>query len=345
MLKRANINWTARQLAKMVEKRSIVFDNAVQRGHVWDNERKSLLIHSMIVGYPIPPFYAKKTEDGIYDCLDGKQRSSAITDFMMGKYKLTDLPEVPTEDEQLIDISGMDFESLPDNFKDEITGYSLTVYYFDDITDDEVSEMFFRLNNGKPLTAIELTRVKAKSIEVIQDLGRHDIFLDALTEKAMNRYTNEDIVIKSYAILFTENPSLETKKIRPFMESVEITEEQKHDIQTAFTRLLETFREIKNISVPDDQERKLRDKVAKRMLGRTHLITLVPVALKSVNDEVSVGNFAKWVYRFYSGGRAATINDNYNACASAGSARAEAVQTRLTAAMTDYQDFIKTTEE
>ena len=73
MLKRANINWNARQLAKMAEKGTIRFDNAVQRGYVWDVKRKSLLIHSMLIGYPIPPFYASKKGD-YYDMLDGKQQ-------------------------------------------------------------------------------------------------------------------------------------------------------------------------------------------------------------------------------------------------------------------------------
>lgn len=50
MLKRANINWNARQLAKMAQNGSIRFDNAVQRGYVWDDKRKSLLIHSMLIG-------------------------------------------------------------------------------------------------------------------------------------------------------------------------------------------------------------------------------------------------------------------------------------------------------
>ena len=47
MLKKANLDWNARQLCKMVKKGEIKFDNAVQRGLVWDVQRKSLLIHSI----------------------------------------------------------------------------------------------------------------------------------------------------------------------------------------------------------------------------------------------------------------------------------------------------------
>ena len=93
MLKRANINWNARQLAKMAQNGSIRFDNAVQRGLVWDVQRKSLLIHSMLTGYPIPPFYAVKG-GGCYDMLDGKQRTNAIVDFISRKFELEGIPKV-----------------------------------------------------------------------------------------------------------------------------------------------------------------------------------------------------------------------------------------------------------
>ena len=67
MLKRMNINWNARQLVKMCMNGSITFDNAIQRGYVWDLKRKSLLIESMIIGYPIPAFYARRDENKVFD--------------------------------------------------------------------------------------------------------------------------------------------------------------------------------------------------------------------------------------------------------------------------------------
>ena len=233
MLKRANINWNARQLAKMAQNGSIRFDNAVQRGLVWDDKRKSLLIHSLLIGYPIQPFYAAKNEDG-YDMLDGKQRTNAIVDFLNGRFELTDVPEVEVENEDsttdMVDINTLHFDELEEALRGEIASYSLTVYYFDGITDDEISEMFFRLNNGKPLSAIELTRARAKSMDMIREIGQHELFRSALTEKAMARYTNEDIVIKSYAMLHEREPSMETKVIRPLMADADITEKDRQQL-------------------------------------------------------------------------------------------------------------------
>lgn len=333
MIKRANINWTARQLAKMVGNQKITFDNAVQRGYVWDVKRKSLLIHSMIVGYPIPAFYAAKNGDG-YDMLDGQQRSKTITDFLEGKFELTDVPEVEVESDdgikEMIDINTLRFDELEPALQDEITGYSLTVYYFDGITEDEISELFFRLNNGKPLSAIELTRVKSKSMESIKELGQHELFKSVLTEKAMVRYTNEDIVIKSYAVLHEEEPCFETKVIRPLMEQAEITEEDKQQINEIYTRILAVYQLI------EDKKR-----IGKRLLTRTHLISVIPMIKKSLNDGLSDSQVMEWIVKFFSGTRSASISVTYNDNAGSGSAKKDAVRRRLEELEKSYVEFFK----
>lgn len=342
MIKKANINWTAKQLAKMIDKGTINFDNSVQRGYVWDISRKSLLIHSMIEGYPIPAFYASKDESG-YSMLDGKQRSSTIKQYINNGFELSELPEITLEDETRLDISGLTFNKLPEDIQDTIVGYSLTIYYFDGITDDEITELFFRLNNGKPLTAIELTRVKAKSIETIKEIGKHEIFTAAITEKALNKYTNEDITIKAWAILNVSNVSFETKQIRPLMASAEITEQQAEEVKTAFTRILEAYNDIVT-KQGSTEDVKLYKKAAKRIFTRTHLISIVPMALHSVNTGVTVQAFAEWLIHFYSGKKSASISEQYNSNASSGSARAEAITARLTALQDDYNAYFHITD-
>lgn len=45
MIKKANIQWSAKQLTKSIEKGTINFDNAVQRGLCWDDNRRSTGYH------------------------------------------------------------------------------------------------------------------------------------------------------------------------------------------------------------------------------------------------------------------------------------------------------------
>lgn len=56
-------------------KGTLTFDNPIQRsGSQWTLLQKSLLIHSILMGYPIPNCYFLKTKDEngntVYDCLD-----------------------------------------------------------------------------------------------------------------------------------------------------------------------------------------------------------------------------------------------------------------------------------
>lgn len=311
MLKRLNINWNARQLAKMCANGSITFDNAIQRGYVWDMKRKSLLIESMLLGYPVPPFYAKRDESKVFDMLDGKQRSEAICGYFNNAYALEGVCE---------EYEGKYFNDLSEEDRDELISYSLTVYYFEDITDEEVNEMFYRLNNGKALTAIELTRVKAKSFETIKELARHEIFTVALKESQINKYTNEDIVIKTLVMLVHLKPDLTNKFIRPFIMDVEISPQQAEDIRNALTQIMQIYEVLVGQG---------NVKAAKKLYTRTHLISMTPLALKAYReniDALTLAGFVKWF--FTPDSRGTSISSVYNTHSGSGANSAYAVEMR-----------------
>lgn len=327
MLKRLNINWNARQLAKMCDTGSIVFDNAVQRGHVWDIKRNSLLIESMVIGYPIPPFYAKRGENKVFDMLDGKQRSSAIRRYLNNEYALTGVNE---------ELEGKYFADLPQEVQDDIISYSLTVYYFEDITDEEVNEMFYRLNNGKPLTAIELTRVKAKSFEKIKELSKHEIFTEALKESQINRYTNEDIVIKALVMLNCDKPSLKNDFIRPWIIETEITDTMETDVKTA----LSSIQEIHDYLVEHEYI-----KAAKKLYIRTHLISIIPLAKEIRRSCWTHTDLAKFINYFFTPERGVTISSAYNAHCASGSNSEYAVEIRNRVLMEEWEKWRKINKE
>ena len=322
MMRRANVSLTTKQIANMYATNELTFDNAVQRGLVWDKKRKSLLIHSLIIGYPVPPLYGAKSEEG-YDVLDGKQRCNAIYEFMNDMFTLEDVPEVTVTNEEgeveEVDINTLYFSEMEEQLQDAVKDYQIQMHYFEDITPDEISEMFFRLNNGKAMSAIELTRCKAQSMAMINEIGKHELFKNALTEKALAKYTNEDIVVKSYVLLHEDEPSLETKFIRPYMESVEITEEDKDQLNKVFDRILNIHDLISD------------KKIAKRLLTRTHMISIVPIIWKSIVEDVSEQDVADWFSAFFAGSRSASVDQTYNDYAGSGSAKATNVKKRLEA--------------
>lgn len=318
-MKKARLTWTIKKMVDMYKSNNITFENAVQRSLVWDTDRKSLLIHSVISDFPIPAFYSRKANKK-YDMLDGKQRCNTFISFMNDEFALSNIPEITLDDEDggdTIDLNGKTFSTLDENIKSLITDFALDVYYFEDISDDQVAEIFFRINNGKPLSAIELTRCKAKSMKEIIRIGSHELFKNSLTSKALERYTNEDLVIKTYIMLHESEPCLDTKVIRPIMESTIITEQDESQINEVYNRILNAYNLIED------------KKIAKRMLSKTHMVSIVPFVWKSICDGMSDQQFAEWFQSFFCGKKSATNNEVYNKNALRGTGKKDTIRKRI----------------
>lgn len=337
MVVKSQVNWNVKQLVKLVQNERVTFDNVVQRGYSWEGDiaRQSLYIHSILIDYPIPPFYAIKDESK-YDMLDGQQRSRTAADFYAGKFALEDVPEIETKnmkgEYETIDVNGMKYEDLPEDLKDKFDSYSITVNVFDKcITDDEVADMFFRLNNGMPLTAVELTRVKAKSITVINELASHELFHSALTEKQMKKYTHEDLVMKTYMMLYSDEPNLITKVLRPYIIDTEITDEEKAEMKAVFDRILSLYNKISEKS----------KKIANKIIKRTHLVSLTPIILNSIKEEQSELIVQGWIESFFTEGKSTTISSVYNENARGNTNSKAAVKKRLDAVNNSYKNYVK----
>ena len=53
-----------------------------QRFFRWDEEQKTKLIESILLGIPIPPIFVSQKVDGTWDVIDGQQRLSTILQFL-----------------------------------------------------------------------------------------------------------------------------------------------------------------------------------------------------------------------------------------------------------------------
>ena len=59
-LQKASIVWSAKQISSMVKNGKINFEHISQRSLVWERARKSNLIESLILAYPVPQVYARR---------------------------------------------------------------------------------------------------------------------------------------------------------------------------------------------------------------------------------------------------------------------------------------------
>lgn len=328
---KSSIPWTTKQIAKMYDNGSLTFDNAIQRNFVWDKARMSLLIDSILRGYPIPPFYAIKTDRKvktpkgdvtIFDCLDGKQRCTTINRFKNNEFELTGLELIVLDDGTEFDLNGATYETLPDELQAEFDTYSLTVYGFSDITDEEVREIMKRLNNGKPLSVIDITRINAKDLDGIKELGKHPLFEQCLTEKSKLARNQEDIVVKTYVQLTNDNPSLDNKDIRETYESLEITNEIKTRLLAIYDMILSAY----NIIIEDDK------KIAKKIATKTNLITITYIVDKAIKNGNTKEQLAEFLAHFFDNSPAVgspSIDLDYNIACKDGSNHVHNVKARL----------------
>ena len=315
---RFNIQWTAKTLVNQMKRGNVNFDNAVQRGLVWDVEKKSLLIHSMVYGYAIPAMYFTRDENKVYDSLDGKQRSNAICEFLNDEFALaTDTPPVYDDDGNMEDISGMTFSQLPEWVQDRINEYSLTIYYYEDMTEQEIREFFRRLNNGKPLTAVELTRVNTPCLVVFQQLAEHDAIQNVVTAAGKRRFTDENIAMQLYHMATVENPDFSTKSFREWAKSVMTDDEVIGKIQSGLDAYCAFFAEL------DPVEDK---KILRTIKTRTHFVSCAYYCYLAVQNEATQDEINQTLRTFFSGNP--STSDDYNKTVGSGSAKPGAVQTR-----------------
>lgn len=317
-MNRLNVQWTAKTLVNQMKRGNVNFDNAVQRGLVWDVEKKSLLIHSMVYGYAIPAMYFTRDENKVYDSLDGKQRSNAICEFMNDEFALvTDTPPVYDDDGNMEDISGMTFSQLPEWVQDRINEYSLTIYYYEDMTEQEIREFFRRLNNGKPLTAVELTRVNTPCLVVFQQLAEHDAIQNVVTAAGKRRFTDENIAMQLYHMATVENPDFSTKSFREWAKSVETDNEVIGKIQSGLDAYCSFFAEL------DPAADK---KILRTIKTRTHFVSCAYYCYLTVQEEATQDEINQTLRTFFSGNP--STSEDYNKTVGSGSAKPGAVQTR-----------------
>lgn len=312
MYERKSFPRMARDLKVMYDKGNLSFDNAVQRSFVWKNtskdNRMSMLIDSMIRGLPVPSMYCNCIFDDIknktYDFIDGKQRTTTIIKFLNDEFPLINIPTFEDEEGNEHDYNGLTFSQLPEYIRDNFKTYNLIVYYYENMEQEDAEEMFRRLNNGKSLTAIELTRANAISKEKICRLAKHEIFSIALSEKSLSAYANEDIVIKTWILLYGNKKSFETKNIRPVMRETVIGDDHEEKINNIYDMILTVYEHLKYTE---------HSKITKKILGKVHLISLMSVLEKVIDENIDVDLVIDWLIIFFeTGTRFVSIDKKYN---------------------------------
>ena len=160
-----------------------------QRPAVWSKAQKQLLIDSMLREYDIPKMYMHKTGKDTYDVIDGQQRLRTIWEFFSGEFALAKDAD-PVDG---IDIAGQKYDDLDMDLLDKLHSYNLDFVILDDVSDEEISEMFLRLQNGTTLKAQEKRNAYPGNMRnYIKQLAAHPFFTDIVNFQN-SRFSHEHV--------------------------------------------------------------------------------------------------------------------------------------------------------
>jgi uncharacterized protein with ParB-like and HNH nuclease domain len=170
------------------------FDPPYQRDSVWNEEKQSFFIDSILRNYPIPPIFLHQkidTETGkiMFEVVDGKQRLTAIVKFIEGVIASSS----EDDDDQLTGVFFQDL-SKPElsEVKKHFWRYQMPVEYIDTENSKTIDSIFDRLNrNGEKLNGQELRNAKFHGSEFygkINEIAEHPYWskiLSTLDKKRM----------------------------------------------------------------------------------------------------------------------------------------------------------------
>mgnify|MGYP004667093955 FL=1 len=331
-MNKTKLSWTVANIEKMHdEKKVLSFDHPIQRkSEQWSDTQKSLLIHSMLANYPVPNIYVLREDSQELDeknkpvfnyfVMDGKQRLTSVLSYIWGEFPLDEnIPAITIEDVEY-QIAGKYFCDLEEPVQYEIKRYKFDIIAFEECSNREIEEIFFRLNNSTPLTKSQVAKAKVgvEIAELINGLLTSKFFTVSCNfSKAQFKASDDQkVLIQSMMLLDTNNiPDFELKdfsenSILEYSESIRgtYTDKQSNILKSAIQYLTDAFpeknKQLRKISIP----------------------TLVYMADIAEDKEIKPMYFRQW-FEFFT--EEDELMEDYKTFCSTGSTKLEKVQGRL----------------
>ncbi|MEZ0240153.1 MAG: DUF262 domain-containing protein [Chloroflexota bacterium] len=158
---------------------------------VWSLEKQQLFIDSLLNGYDVPKIYLHdlrgEEPTKVYSIVDGKQRLTAIWEFLADEFPLApdfrvepaNLPDLPTG--AVAPVGGLRFSELDRAWQGALRDTYLSVVLIRNATEDDIEELFSRLNNGEPLNAAEKRNAMGGDmVRLIREVAHRPFFTERL---------------------------------------------------------------------------------------------------------------------------------------------------------------------
>jgi Protein of unknown function DUF262 len=140
-----NESRTVFDVVRRIEKGGFIMDPDFQRDFVWDEDKQSKLIESVLMRIPLPVFYLGEDEKGKMIVVDGLQRLTTFKRFLDDKFPL----KLPHQ----IELNTKLFKELSPKLQNRIEDCNLILYVIDAKVPERARlDIFERVNSGEPLT-------------------------------------------------------------------------------------------------------------------------------------------------------------------------------------------------
>ena len=293
-MQKSNLPQGVRTLEKWYSTNTLKFDLPIQRASgQWSPLQKSLLIHSLLADFPVPPLYFikyKGKDDNVtYQALDGKQRCTSIFEFISGDYKLhASTPKVKIYDKE-VELANKEFNDLSDDIKDLISGYRFTIYLLEDATDEEIEEAFARLNASTPLTLIQKARTEmgTELAQWTRKMTNMSFFQQAipLTLAQARRESELEILLQSMLLMDAKDvgynyKAISMREVTKYCRDIRgnYSESRRQVIQTIIEYLSEAFQE------------------KTKFLKKTNAVMVFVIADLAMQHDITPQDFKKFIY-------------------------------------------------
>ncbi len=205
------------QYMRDYDRKRLIIDPAYQRNFVWTPDQMSRFIESILLGFPLPPFYVNQTVENKLVIIDGLQRTTTLHRFVNDEFTLKELKTLP-------DINGKKFSELPESYRAKIEDKNIQLYILKPSTPIEVVyELFDRINTGG--TQLERQEVRngiflGKSTELLAELASESYFRKAINEGVSpKRMKDREVVLRYLAFKIFDYERDYAGELNEFLEN------------------------------------------------------------------------------------------------------------------------------
>lgn len=191
---------TVFELMRKYNQARLIINPDFQRNLVWEHQQKSKFIESIILNYPLPPFYVNQTREGKYIIVDGLQRTSTLHEFINDKFQLKGLEALPK-------LNGYNFSELATlngDYQTRIEDKKLNLYVIKpSVPVEVVYDIFNRINTGGTILNRQEVRnciFIGKASELLKELSEQQYFRKAIDNGiSPQRMKDREVVLRYLA--------------------------------------------------------------------------------------------------------------------------------------------------